>query len=194
MKTKLVLIIFYTSLLCLNMACSNKNNNSGTTETNSQSKSNESDLESKKETSILILDHSILDISVGDQISLHKASIEKDMLSNGEGDFIIFRINHEEFGTLGHFYPEPNDESLVGLISITSKIPKTVAGIHVGSTFEDLLTAHSEVDVHGSEIEGRTHAYSGNLSYLLNINNFSYTIDQSTIPLDTEIIAIMINR
>ena len=143
---------------------------------------------------LTIHDRSVQEISPGDKIQDHVAILEKSTLSTGEGDFEIFRVMNEEIGVIGNIYPDPLNEALVGIIAVTSEIPKTKIGIHVGSTYGDLKSAYNDIEVHGSEIEGRTFANVGNLSFRLSINHYSYVLDESKIPLDTPIEEIHINR
>lgn len=70
----------------------------------------------------------------------------------------------------------------------------TEDGIKVGDSLQDLKTAVPSIEVHGSEIEGRTYATFNSISYRLDSSNFSYDLDIETIPSDTKILEIVINR
>jgi len=56
------------------------------------------------------------------------------------------------------------------------------------------MKKYPKAKVHGSEIEGRTYANFGQLSFRLNTSYFSYEVDETKIPKSTEIVEIIINR
>jgi len=143
--------------------------------------------------SLLISETSFDGITSGDEISKYTTSLEKEILKTGEGDFDIYRIKSSE-GSYAYLMPDPRNEALVGNIIIDSPKAKTKDGFHVGSTLGDLTKKYPDLKIHGSEIEGRTHATIGNLAYRLDSNNWAYEIDKSKIPLNTKILNITINR
>jgi hypothetical protein len=146
------------------------------------------------ETQLLISPISFRGIQIGDLIANHKDYIQKTKIKTAEGTFEAYEIKDFENNPAGYFLPDPNDKLLVGDITVKSPKSQTVKGIKVGDTFQDLLKAFPNIAVHGSEIEGQTHATANNLSYRLNIANFKYKVDQSTIPTSTKILEITINR
>ena len=148
----------------------------------------------KKEIPLLISQKSFQGISPGDLISSHLNALEKGNLRNGEGTFEVFYIKNKKFGKVGYLLNDPNNESLVGNIIIEFKGARTERGIHVGSSFEKLLKKYPELNVHGSEIEGRTYARSDNLSFRLNSNNFTYEVEKDKISKEVKIMEIIINR
>ena len=133
-------------------------------------------------------------IKVGDWIADHSEYIQKEQLRTGEGDFTVYRIKDFNNNPAGYLMPDPNNEELVGDITVETQMAKTAKGINVGSTFSDLKAAFPGIKAHGSEIEGRTYAKANNISYRLDVANFSYDIDDSKIPADTKITQIIINR
>lgn len=145
-------------------------------------------------TQLLITETSFRGITVGDQISSHSDYIQKEQLKTGEGSFEIYRIKDFNNNPAGYFMADPNNESLVADITVESPMAATAEGIKVGSTFEELRQKLPDMEVHGSEIEGRTYANYNNLSYRLDIGNFTYEVDIEKIPAATKIINIVINR
>jgi len=139
----------------------------------------------------VILDTSFEGIAIGDEIDSHKGSLKKDVLKSSEGNTNIYRINNKAF-VVAYVIPDPKDENLVGKIVITSIGTKTKKGIEVGDDYEKLYEMSSSIEVHGSEIEGRTYAKVGHLSYRLDTPNFSYEVDENKIPKNTKIKEIII--
>lgn len=133
-------------------------------------------------------------IKVGDLIADHAEYLQQKQLQTGEGEFMIYEIRDYNNNPAGYLMPDPNDEALVGDITVETQMAQTVKGIKVGDTFADLQKAIPTIKVHGSEIEGRTHAYANNLAYRLDASNFTYEIDIAKIPASTKIIQIIINR
>ena len=148
----------------------------------------------KKNPVLLIKENSFQGIAPGDKIVSHSKNTEKNILKTGEGEFVSYQIKNKKFGTVGFFLPDPNDETLVGNITIDAPQAKTIKGINIGSTFKELMKKYPKAKVHGSEIEGRTYARNGQLSFRLNTSHFSYEVDPSKISEDTEVVEILINR
>lgn len=145
-------------------------------------------------TVLLISENAFRGINVGDDISAHLDYIKKDKLKTGEGEFDIYTIKDFNNNPAGYLLPDPTNEKLVGNITVTTKMAETEAGIKVGDTFQVLKSTIPTINVHGSEIEGRTYAKDKTISYRLNTANFSYNIDVEKIPLETAITEIIINR
>ena len=82
------------------------------------------------------------------------------------------------------------------MVSSIVESPKasTDKGLKIGSTFKDLLKVYPNIDVHGSESEGRTYATADGFSYRLDAPNFTYDVDKAKIPATTKITEIVINR
>ncbi len=142
----------------------------------------------------IIKEHSFRGMSPGDKIADHQSYIQADQLKSGEGAFDIYQIQGYNEETLGFFLPDPNDKTLIGNIIINTPSPKTAQNIHVGNTFAQLRKALPELSIHGSEIEGRTFAKSGNLSYRLDAAHFTYEVDIAKISAKTKILEIIVNR
>lgn len=148
----------------------------------------------KKTASLLVKEKSFQGISPGDKITSHSRKLEKSTLKNGEGEFVSYQIKNKKLGTVGYLLPDPNDETLVGNITVESSEAKTIKGIKIGSTYGELMKKYPKAKVHGSEIEGRTYAKYGQLSFRLNASYFSYEVDAAKILKNTEVIEILINR
>lgn len=145
-------------------------------------------------TELLITPNSFRGITIGDKISKHVDYIQKEQLRTGGGTFEIYRIKDFNNNPAGYLMPDPKDNSIVGDITIETQMAATVAAIKVGSTFEQLNATFPTIEVHGSEIEGRTYATHNNISYRLDVPNFTYEVDKSKIPANTKITQIMLNR
>lgn len=146
------------------------------------------------QTQMLIEPNAFRGIQVGDPVAKHRDYTQKTKLKTGEGIFEVFEIKDFDNNPAGYFLPDPNDKSLVGDITVTSPKARTVKGIKIGDTFADLLKVSPDIEVHGSEIEGRTHATAHSLSYRLDVANFSYEVDRTKIPATAKVIEITINR
>lgn len=146
------------------------------------------------QTQMLIGPNAFRGIQVGDLIAKHQEYVQKTKLKNGEGTFEVFEIKDFDNNPAGYFLPDPKDKHLVGDITVTSPKARTIKGIKIGDTFQDLLKIFPDIAVHGSEMEGRTHATANSLSYRLDVANFSYEIDRAKVPATAKIIEITIHR
>ena len=145
-------------------------------------------------TRLVISENSFRGIKVGDEIATHLDYIKKDKLKTGEGEFDIYTIKDFNNNPAGYLFADPNNEKLVGDITIKTKMAETEAGVKVGDSFQVLKTKIPAIKVHGSEIEGRTYARDKTISYRLNTANFTYDVAIDKIPLETTITEIVINR
>ncbi len=141
---------------------------------------------------ILIKEHSFYKISPGDSIVSHKKKLKKEELKNGEGDFNVYTLYGEKNSKLAIIHPDPVKKGLIRSIEIISREAKTEDGISIGMTFGDLIKKYPEIVVHGSEIEGRTYANHGNISYLLNVYFNTYKVEKSKIKRTATIKSITI--
>ncbi|MFK7905344.1 MAG: lysozyme inhibitor LprI family protein [Chitinophagales bacterium] len=141
----------------------------------------------EQEDRYLIDSKSFYGISKGDPIAKHKDVLEKGILRTGEGSFDVFYIKNDKGDLLGHLDTQFRDESRVGAISIDTPLAKTKQGVHVGMTFGELEKILGPIEVHGSEIESRTHASKDGIWYLLDAYFGTYEIDKSQIKKDTKI-------
>jgi hypothetical protein len=146
------------------------------------------------QTQLLIGPNAFRGIHVGDLIAKHREYTHKTQLRTGEGTFEVYEIKDFDNNPAGYFLPDPKDKLLVGDITVKSPKAQTIKGIKIGDTFQDLLNVFPDIAVHGSEIEGRTHAVANHLSYRLDVANFSYEIDKTKIPVTTKITEITINH
>jgi hypothetical protein len=146
------------------------------------------------QTQMLITPISFRGIRIGDTIAKHGDYIKKTTLKTGEGTFQVYEIKDFENNPAGYFAPDPNNKLLVGDITVKTPKAQTVKGIKIGDTFQDLQKAFPNIEVHGSEIEGQTHATAHNLAYRLAVANFTYEIDKAKIPTTTKITEITIKR
>ncbi|MFK7969293.1 MAG: hypothetical protein AB8F95_02950 [Bacteroidia bacterium] len=131
-------------------------------------------------------------ITLGDKIDAHSDYVAKDILKTGEGDFDIFRVKDANGNSLGYIMPDPGDENIVGDITVESPMATTVDGIKVGMTWADLLKAIPGIEVHGSEIEGRTYARHEGIMYRLDSSNYTYELDPSKVALNAAILEIVV--
>lgn len=146
------------------------------------------------QTQLLIGPRSFRGIQVGDLIAQHKDYTQKTKLRTAEGTFEVYEIKDFDNNPAGYLFPDPKNNLLVGDIVVKSPKAHTIKGIKPGDTFQDLLKIFPDIAVHGSETEGRTHATANNLSYRLDVANFSYEIDRAKIPGNTKILEIKISR
>lgn len=143
---------------------------------------------------LLILAHSYQGITPGSNITEQEARIQKDQLKTGEGSFDIYQILDNDKTAVGYFFPDPNQATQVGNIVIDIPTAKTLRDIKVGDTFQELKKKLPNLSVNGSENEGRTYVHHNNLSYRLDVPNFTYEVDIASIPADTKVTEIVINR
>lgn len=145
-------------------------------------------------TELLISETSFRGIITGDAIAKHGDYVQKGELKTGEGDFEVYYIKDFNNNPAGYFLPDPNDESVVGEIVVQALHASTKEGVKMGSTFAELKAAYPSMEVHGSEIEGRTYARVGQLAFRLDIPMFTYDVDVAKIPEETKVMEIMIMR
>lgn len=145
-------------------------------------------------TQMVIGPDSFRGIKVGDKIATHTDYIQKKQLKTGEGSFEVYEIKDFENNPAGYFLPDPNGADRVGDIVVQTPKAQTAEGIMVGSTYQDLLKVFPTIKVHGSEVEGRTNATNGTLSYRLDVPNFNYEVDKAKVPVTAKIVEITVNR
>ena len=145
-------------------------------------------------TRLVISENAFRGIQVGDAIEKHSDYIQKGQIKTAEGNVEIYRIKDFNNNPAGFFYADPKDEQKVGTITVESKMATTAEGIKVGSRFRELLKQVPELEVHGSEVEGRAHATFNNLSYRLDVPIFKYKVSTKSVPDSTRIIQIIINK
>jgi hypothetical protein len=149
---------------------------------------------SNTQTQLLIGSTSFRGIEVGDVIEKHGAYTQKTTLKMDGGRFDTYQIVDFDNNPAGYFQVDPQNKFLVGDIIVETPKAKTDRGIKIGDTYGDLLKLYPNIEVHGSETEGRTYATANNISYRLNVPNFTYNVDKATISADGKITQIVINR
>lgn len=147
-----------------------------------------------RRTELIIAEDSFRGIKVGDKIDRHSNYAEKGQIKNGEGTFEVYKIKDYNNNPAGYFMADPKDKTLVGDITIQTMMAATKEGVKIGDTFTTLTQKIPNVEVHGSEVEGRTYANYKNLSYRLNVPNFTYDVDVAKIPATAKVLEIMIHR
>jgi hypothetical protein len=146
------------------------------------------------DTQLMITEINFRGIQAGDAISSHADYTKKIKLKTGEGSFDVYEIRDFENNPAGYFTADPKNKLLVGDITVESPKAITNEGIKIGDSFQALSKIFPLAGVHGSEIEGRTYATTGRLSYRLNVSNFKYEVDKAKIPAATKITQIIIER
>ena len=141
----------------------------------------------------IINENSFMNYKVGDLIEEDEVKVLESTLETGEGVFIVYDLMDENNAKLGYLMPLQEKLDKVHTITILSPEAKTKEGIHVGSTFSELLKKFPQIKVHGSEIEGRVHASQENLWYRLDFNSNKYELDKNLIPTKTKITEIIIH-
>jgi hypothetical protein len=118
--------------------------------------------------------------------------LKKDLLQTGEGDFDIWTIQEEDFGEVGYVMEDYQQAGRIGSLHITAEAIRTVHGLGVGSTWEELKKKFSSATAHGSEIEGYTSVEADGFVFELDVRHWSYDIDQSKIDPKTKVTALIV--
>jgi hypothetical protein len=145
------------------------------------------------DTQMLITATGFRGIQVGDAIAKHGDYAKKTKMKTGEGSFDVYEIRDFENNPAGYFMPDSKNKLLVGDITVETTKASTDKGIKVGDSFQALLKAYPNVEVHGSEIESRTYATAGNLRYRLDVANNTYEVDKAKIKPTAKITEIVIS-
>lgn len=137
----------------------------------------------------------LLGMMPGNLLSDFSAGLREGKLDTPDGEFDVLYIDGAEGEELGYLVPEPRDERMIGEITITSSKVVTEPGLRVGNTFAELQDRLAgDMEVYGSEAEGRTYAVSDGIWYRLDAGNWMQEVEQSTIPPDTKVIEIVLPR
>ncbi|THH34919.1 hypothetical protein [Neolewinella litorea] len=119
--------------------------------------------------------------------------LEKGMLDTPDGPLPVYFIRGRSGERLGYVLPSVRDSTLVGDIHITTATAATEGDIRVGHTFARLCIAYPKIMIRGSEIPGRTYAYSTNKAFgLRDFTSTETTIDTSGVPPTTRISEIVL--
>jgi hypothetical protein len=116
--------------------------------------------------------------------------LKKGMYQSGEGDFEIYQILDSDGGSLADvFFFEEKGKKKITSIVVTSEKAATLKEIKVGSTYDEVMKAYPKAEVHGSEIEGYTHAFIGGFAFKLDVNIWTEEVKEKIAP-ETKVIAI----
>lgn len=109
---------------------------------------------------------------------------------NGEGQFPVYQVFDENDMVLANIYYIQNDAllNIPHFVDIVSSRITTPEGIKVGDSYGKLVETYGELPLTGSEIEGWTHAYLGELQ--LRIDAYNPEVKGATAEPDDEILGI----
>lgn len=141
---------------------------------------------------LIINENSFVGIQFNDAIANYSDKLMKGKMRTGEGVVETYYIE-EDGNELGYVMPDAENENLIGNITIQSKRAETESGVRIGTTFSQLEKIYPEIEVHGSEMESKVYASTGNYHFRLNHNSNQYNLDRSTIPKDSEVTEISIS-
>lgn len=136
-----------------------------------------------------IKDGALMGIKAGEPLADYAAGLRSGVLRTGEADFDVFYIDGAEGTELGYLMASEDGKEIES-VTVTSEDVMTEQGISVGMTYAQLQEKLGDFEVHGSEIEGQTHAEKDGYYYLLDAGNWSYEVDPSTLKPDTKILSI----
>ena len=152
------------------------------------------DVDSAMDESYLIDDDSFYGIQVGSKIAdIPESKISKSTAKNAEGTYDMYQIM-DGGDKIGYFSADPLSQDLVGAITVTTDKASTKYKIGIGTTYKEIKIIQNIFEVHGSEIENKTHVKYGNLSFGLDYPSNVYLLDKEEIPETAKVIDIVINR
>ena len=96
-----------------------------------------------------------------------KKHLVRGYIDFGEGRLSVHKLLDDKGGSLGYVRPRLGNNSLVGDIIITSNKVLTEHGIRIGDTYSKLKEASNNLEVDGSNSEGRTYATADGVAYRL---------------------------
>jgi hypothetical protein len=143
---------------------------------------------------LLIQEAGLSGVFVGQPLSGVESRIKKELSKSGTGEFVAYYFTGKNKNTLGYFTLDPEDQSLIGDVVVTSPDAATKDGIKVGSTFGDLKVIAPNLEVHGSATDSRTHAFIGRTAYLLDVAFNTYELDANQVKPSTKIKEIRLMR
>lgn len=141
----------------------------------------------------IIRPYGILNIKIGDSFDGHENNLKPHLLKTGEGNFQAYKIYTTRGTEVGFAIPSPNDKFKIGSIEVNNAEFKTLKGIGVGSTYDELKRAYPNIQTHGSEVESRTISYIDGLSFILDAYFNTYDIDKKLIRPNTKIKSVIIS-
>ena len=131
-------------------------------------------------------------IKLWDKISQHSKILEKTVLRSGEGEFDVYNILDKQGTAIGYIIPHWEKEDQVGDIVVTTQQAKTLEGVAVGMSYQEIAELIDDFTVNGSEVEGRVHLRYGNYHVRLDINSWETELDKSEIPPATKALSIWV--
>lgn len=143
-------------------------------------------------------DNSLLGILPGDAIDRHRDLLREGELRTGDGTFEVFYLDGADGTELGYLLPEPTPDGTEGLtvrsINVTSPRVVTNQGIRVGNTIGELEERLGALDIQGSELESRVHAYdrANRRAYRLDFPDMRRNIPRDEVPDDAQVVYIVL--
>ncbi|MEL7339508.1 MAG: hypothetical protein AAGM67_03405 [Bacteroidota bacterium] len=116
----------------------------------------------------------------------------KAEVTSGGGEFDVYNLLDYDQSVLGYFYSDPQNADVIGDIIVISRKAITPEGFRIGTSFETIQQTLTNYEVHGSEVEKRTHVMYNSLNLQLNFASSTYEMDESTIPKDAQVILMWI--
>ncbi|MEL6591580.1 MAG: hypothetical protein AAFQ87_15625 [Bacteroidota bacterium] len=117
----------------------------------------------------------------------------KAEVTSGGGEFDVYNILDYDQSVLGYFYSNPRNADQIGDIIVISRKAITPEGFRIGTSFATIQQKLTTYEVHGSELEKRTHVMYNNLNLQLNFASNTYEMDESTVPQDARVILMWIS-
>ena len=119
--------------------------------------------------------------------------LQRATRNDGEGTFTVYRILGDEGEEIGYVVPSVADSTRIGDIHVTARTAATEGDIRVGHSYARLRIAYPALEVRGSEIEGRTFAYTKNKAFrLADFTSSQNDIDEGSVPPDTKVSEIIV--
>lgn len=116
--------------------------------------------------------------------------LTESTLETGDGPTTVYYLTDSSGERTA--YVIIGDDEAVRSITITSPDAHTTEGIRVGSTLADLRAYFTELEVHGSEAEGRVYAEGGGLAYRLDAVSNEEDLDAAALAPDTRVTEIVV--
>jgi len=138
---------------------------------------------------MIIKENSFFRIALGDSLTNFKSVLEKDILNNLE----VYYLYDEQGDKLAAIHPESQEKEVVKSIEILSSKAKTINGIGIGMTFDDLLKVNPKIKINNSESNGQTYATNKSITYILDATINSKKLDNSEINSAIKIKSISIH-
>lgn len=193
-KSLLFVGLMALSVIACEMPSDEKNKNVNPTITTEEPTPVTASAEESKANQYLIKGDGFYGLLSGVPLAERMDRLEKGNLSDGEGEFNVYYIKGVDGDKVGYVLPHTQDEQLIGSITISTPKATTEDGIRIGSTLADLQAINPDIQVYGSEVEGRTHAIRGREMFLLDVYKAQYELDESKIDPTTVIKQITLQQ